>query len=320
MADLLTANKNDNVTLVDALDKVLEKGVVINGDIMIRVADVDLVYLGLRLILTSVSKAEELSGKSFSNPDKEFTPDDIAYIQKLQREIKKAEENIPKLIDLGSPKKTEQGLAQLVLTLLELIRKLMEKEAFRRVKRGSLSQAEVQKLGLSLKAVKKKIQEVQAIFGIKDEDIESYINDKELGNWFEEIAKLLKNSDKVKADLGLLIGIALLTSKGDIESLDTVWFIGGESIYKDYIDLCSEVWVTVMKFDSLKVFLAPVENVLEVKEKVSFFSPLVKRIHHYNYYEVALYTQPSGFTLDHCLELAQENEPKNFEIRKYVRV
>jgi len=129
-----------------------------------------------------------------------------------------------------------------------------------------------------------------------------------------------KNSDKVKADLGLLIGIALLTSKGDIESLDTVWFIGGESIYKDYIDLCSEVWVTVMKFDSLKVFLAPVENVLEVKEKVSFFSPLVKRIHHYNYYEVALYTQPSGFTLDHCLELAQENEPKNFEIRKYVRV
>ena len=171
MADLLTANKNDNVTLVDALDKVLEKGVVINGDIMIRVADVDLVYLGLRLILTSVSKAEELSGKSFSNPDREFTPDDIAYIQKLQREIKKAEENIPKLIDLGSPKKTEQGLAQLVLTLLELIRKLMEKEAFRRVKRGSLSQAEVQKLGLSLKAVKKKIQEVQAIFGIKDEDL-----------------------------------------------------------------------------------------------------------------------------------------------------
>ena len=171
MADLLVANKNDSVTLIDVLDKVLEKGVVINGDIMIRVADVDLVYLGLRLILTSVSKAEELSGKSFSNPDREFTPDDIAYIQKLQREIKKAEENIPKLIDLGSPKKTEQGLAQLVLTLLELIRKLMEKEAFRRVKKGSLSQAEVQKLGLSLKAVKKKIQEVQAIFGIKDEDL-----------------------------------------------------------------------------------------------------------------------------------------------------
>ncbi|MFH2030730.1 MAG: gas vesicle protein GvpJ [Bacteroidota bacterium] len=173
MANLLntTVNKNDNVTLVDALDKVLEKGAVINGDIMIRVADVDLVYLGLRLILTSISKAEELSGKNFSNPDKEFTSNDIEYIQKLQREIKRAEENIPKLIDLGSPKKTEQGLAQLVLTLVELIRKLMEKEAFRRVKRGTLSKAEIQKLGLSLKAVKKKIKEVQAIFGIEDEEL-----------------------------------------------------------------------------------------------------------------------------------------------------
>ena len=164
-------NKNDKVTLVDALDKVLEKGAVINGEVIIRVADVDLVFLGLRLILTSISKAEELSGKSFINPDRELTPKDIEYIEKLQKEIKRAEENIPKLIDLGSPRKTEQGLAQLILTLVELIRKLMEKEAFRRVKRGTLSSAEIQKLGLSLKAVKKKIKEIQAIFGIEDEEL-----------------------------------------------------------------------------------------------------------------------------------------------------
>ncbi len=164
-------NKNERVTLVDALDKVLEKGAVINGDIVLRVADVDLVFLGLRLILTSVSKAEELSGRNLSDRNREFTPEDTAYIQKLQREIRRAEENIPKLIDLGSPKKTEQGLAKLVLTLVELIRRLMEKEAFRRVKKGTLSKAEVQKLGLSLKAVKKKIKEIQVIFGIADEDL-----------------------------------------------------------------------------------------------------------------------------------------------------
>jgi hypothetical protein len=173
-------NKNANVTLVDALDKVLEKGAIINGDIMIRVADVDLVYLGLRLILTSISKAEELSGKNFSKPDQEFTPDDIEYIEKLQREIRRAEENIPKLIDLGSPKKTEQGLAQLILTLVELIRKLMEREAFRRVKSGALAPVEIQKLGLSLKAVKKKIKEIQAIFGIEDDELN--LNLGPLGN------------------------------------------------------------------------------------------------------------------------------------------
>ncbi|MHB8277377.1 MAG: gas vesicle protein GvpJ [Candidatus Humimicrobiaceae bacterium] len=164
-------NKNDNVTLVDALDKVLEKGAVINGDIVIRVADVDLVYLGLRLILTSISKAEEMSGRSFSDPEKELTPEDIEYIERLQREIKKTEENIPKIINANSPRETEQGLAKLVLTLVELIRRLMEKEAFRRVKKGTLSPAEIQKLGLSLKAVKKKIEEIKAIFGIEDEEL-----------------------------------------------------------------------------------------------------------------------------------------------------
>ena len=134
-------------------------------------ADMDLFFLGLRLILTSVSKAEELSGKNFSDRNREATPEDIEYIEKLQREIRKAEANIPKLINMDNPKETEQGLAKLVLTLVELIRRLMEKEAYRRVKRGSLSPTEIQKLGLSLKAIKKKIKEIQAIFGIKDEEL-----------------------------------------------------------------------------------------------------------------------------------------------------
>jgi len=63
-------NQQENVTLVDALDKVLEKGAVVNGEIVIRMADVDLVFLGLRLILTSISKAEEVSGKHFSSGKK----------------------------------------------------------------------------------------------------------------------------------------------------------------------------------------------------------------------------------------------------------
>lgn len=164
-------NETGNATLVDALDKVLETGAVINGEVVLRVADVDLVFLGLRLILTSVSRAEELSGGKFGDTDKELTPEDMEYIEKLQTEIRRAEENIPKLIDLGSPKKAEQGLAKLVLTLVELIRKLMEKEAFRRIKKGTLSSVEIQKLGLSLKAVKMKIKELQAVFGIADEEL-----------------------------------------------------------------------------------------------------------------------------------------------------
>ncbi|MCS6882488.1 MAG: gas vesicle protein GvpJ [Oscillochloridaceae bacterium] len=42
------------VTLLDLLDRILDKGVIISGDITISVANVDLIYLGLRLLLTSV--------------------------------------------------------------------------------------------------------------------------------------------------------------------------------------------------------------------------------------------------------------------------
>jgi len=166
------ARGDERVGLVDALDKVLEKGAIVQGDVVLQVADVDLVYLGLRLILTSVSKAEELSGQTFGSSGKALTPEDQAYIGRLQSEIRRAEANIPKLIDLGHPKKAEQGLAKLVLTLVELIRKLMEKEAFRRVKKGTLSSGEIQKLGLSLKAVKTKIKEIQTIFGLEDDDLD----------------------------------------------------------------------------------------------------------------------------------------------------
>jgi hypothetical protein len=160
-----------NATLVEALDKVLEKGAVVNGEVAISVADVDLIFIGLRLILTSISKAEELSGKSYSFRDRPMTNDDRAYLEKLEREIAQIERSIPSTIQLDTPQKAQEGIAKLVLTLVELIRRLLEKEAFRRIKRGSLSPVEIQKLGLSLKAVKRKVQQMQALFGIEDDDL-----------------------------------------------------------------------------------------------------------------------------------------------------
>ncbi len=49
-----------DVTLLDLLDRILDKGVIISGDITISVANVDLIYLGLRLLLTSVDNLEAM--------------------------------------------------------------------------------------------------------------------------------------------------------------------------------------------------------------------------------------------------------------------
>ena len=49
------------VTLLELVDRVLNRGVVLSGDITLSVADVDLVYVGLRVLLSSVATLEELN-------------------------------------------------------------------------------------------------------------------------------------------------------------------------------------------------------------------------------------------------------------------
>lgn len=53
-------NEMEQVSLCEALDRILNKGAVVVGEVMISVANIDLLYLGLQLILTSIDTAREL--------------------------------------------------------------------------------------------------------------------------------------------------------------------------------------------------------------------------------------------------------------------
>jgi Gas vesicle protein len=59
MSVLRGLSRERNVALVDLLDRLLAGGVVIGGDITLSIADVDLVYVGLRALVSSVSSLEE---------------------------------------------------------------------------------------------------------------------------------------------------------------------------------------------------------------------------------------------------------------------
>lgn len=56
------ATKSKNVTLLEILDRALDKGVIVSGDIVISIADVDLIYIGLKVMLSSVETMERLRG------------------------------------------------------------------------------------------------------------------------------------------------------------------------------------------------------------------------------------------------------------------
>jgi hypothetical protein len=61
--ELSGLEESERVSICEILDRVLNKGVVVAGEVTISVADVDLLYLGLNLVLTSVETARETLGK-----------------------------------------------------------------------------------------------------------------------------------------------------------------------------------------------------------------------------------------------------------------
>ena len=65
----------------------------------------------------------------------------------------------------------EKGLAQLVLTLVELIRQLMERQALRRIQGGSLTDDEVERLGETFMLLEQKMEELKKTFGLEDEEL-----------------------------------------------------------------------------------------------------------------------------------------------------
>lgn len=85
-------------------------------------------------------------------------------------EMEKLQEALPQRID-ANPKNVEKGLAKLVLTLVELIRKLLEKQAMRRIEAGSLSDEQIERVGETLMKLETKMQELKEVFGLKDEEL-----------------------------------------------------------------------------------------------------------------------------------------------------
>ncbi len=88
----------------------------------------------------------------------------------FHKELSSLEPNLPRKIN-ADPEKVEQGLAKLVLTVIELIRRLLEKQAIRRVEAGSLSDEEIERIGCTLMKLEAKMEELKLEFGLAGEEL-----------------------------------------------------------------------------------------------------------------------------------------------------
>jgi gas vesicle protein GvpK len=71
----------------------------------------------------------------------------------------------------ADPESVERGLVSLVLTVVELLRQLMERQALRRVDQGTLTDDQVEKIGRTLMALEMRMAELREHFGLDPEDL-----------------------------------------------------------------------------------------------------------------------------------------------------
>lgn len=75
----------------------------------------------------------------------------------------------------ADPERVEKGLAQLVLTLVELVRQLMERQAVRRLEAGSLTPHQEEQLGMALMRLAEKMEELKEHFDLTDDDLNLHL-------------------------------------------------------------------------------------------------------------------------------------------------
>jgi hypothetical protein len=180
------------VELSEVLNHILDKGVVLKGEVMLAVADIDLIKLDLGLLLSAVETAmrtPRVSGArtlGLASPGLEFRSPQASSGSTMESQVvdsldapvdapvtplESVAGNLPQRLNTD-PDKVENGLAKLVLTLIEVLRKVLEHQAVRRMEGGHLSDAEIEKLGVALLRLNDRMQDMKGIFGLTDDDLQ----------------------------------------------------------------------------------------------------------------------------------------------------
>jgi len=114
--------------------------------------------------------APETPSRVLTHADLDADDDLFASLDRAAEELRTLEPALPRRID-ANPEEVERGLAKLVLTVIELLRRLLEKQAIRRIDSGNLTDEEIERLGVTFLRLNQRMKELQDAFGLKDEDL-----------------------------------------------------------------------------------------------------------------------------------------------------
>jgi CII-binding regulator of phage lambda lysogenization HflD len=91
-------------------------------------------------------------------------------LMNLRRELQRLSGVLPEHVDVD-PDRVAQDLAKLVLSLIEFLRQLLERQAIRRMEGGTLSEEEIERMGLALMRLEEKLHELARHFDLQPGDL-----------------------------------------------------------------------------------------------------------------------------------------------------
>jgi hypothetical protein len=187
-----------HISLCEALDRVLNTGVVALGEVTLSVADVDLIYLGLQLVVTSIESGRKSApanagpqlgpdsrgGPRLLTPGEEMPdsqtvmpPSNAALPLPLAGQTGSLPSAAPgektelNAIAKAGSNREKNGLGQLVLTLMKVLHELLKRQALRRIEGGTLTPAQIERLGMTLMNQAREIDRLRNEFGLPEEDL-----------------------------------------------------------------------------------------------------------------------------------------------------
>lgn len=195
----------DDTSLVDLIDSLVGKGVVVDGEVVLGLAGIDLIYLRLAALLTAADRVQSgrrpaappaSIAKPRRDPEAAIAPPVADEVPPLQLSdlpdhsapphghapvrVRPAGEGEPAPSSgardaMGrwnpDPEEVRKGVMKLVLALAELIRQLLERQAIRRMEAGTLTDDEAERLGTALSHIESTLREIAEGAGLDPAEI-----------------------------------------------------------------------------------------------------------------------------------------------------
>ncbi len=166
-------------SVLDVLDRLLDRGVVLRGDLLLTVADVELVTVSLAAVVASTATLDRVSGprlwsaredgRGDDPPMNEASPPRFETMRAASHAAERS--NTPPEDVRIDPDDTERGLVKLVLTVVELLRQLMERQAIRRMTLGSLSPSQCERVGRTFLNLDRTMSELVEHFRLRRDEL-----------------------------------------------------------------------------------------------------------------------------------------------------